>query len=245
MGTPKAVRGRVVITGASRGIGLELARQHAQSGDLVLATCRRPAEARALGELAAAHSGQVSVARLDVADEKSIVSAAAEAAKVLGAVDLVWSSAGIFPGSPGTEVPEVGLGSLSASDGAEVFLVNSIGPLLVAQAFLPLLHVGRRPKLVALSSGYGSVSRNRGTPYWYGASKAALNMLHRSLAYDAEARGVVVLLVSPGWAQTDMGGPHATTPVAEVVAGMRRVVEEADASLTGCFIDWRGAPVPW
>ena len=245
MSTPRPSPRRVVITGASRGIGLELTRQHLDAGDTVLATCRKPEEASALNELVRAHPGRAFLTRLDVTDEKSIDAAAAEAASALGAVELLWSNAGVYPGSPGTHVTEGGVGTFRARDGVGVLLTNAVGPLLMAQAFLPLLRAGRQPRLAALSSGYGSVSLNRGTPYWYGASKAALNMLHRSLAFDADCRGVVVLLLSPGWAQTDMGGPNATTPVTEVVTGLRRVVEAADSSQTGSFLDWRGSPVPW
>jgi NAD(P)-dependent dehydrogenase (short-subunit alcohol dehydrogenase family) len=236
---------RIVVTGASRGLGLELASRHALRGDRVLATCRRPGEARALGALAAAHPERVRVERLDVTDPGSIGEAAAAAASFLGAVDVLWSNAGIYPGSPGTGVQEGGAGTLRAADGLEVLATNAVGPILVAQAFLPLLRRGERPRLVAVSSGYGSLELNRGTPYWYGASKAALNMLHRSLTFDEAARGVVVLLVSPGWTRTDMGGPQAPTPVAECVTGLLRVLDSAGPGQGGQFLDLRGEDVPW
>lgn len=236
---------RVTITGASRGIGLELVRQHVRRGDRVVATCRAPEAAAELRAVAAAHPGQVHLARLDVADAASIDAAARTADGALGAVDLLWSNAGVYPGRPGTPVEEGLAGSLRAGDGLSVLAVNAVGAIVLAQAFLPLLRRGERPRLVALSSGYASLAGNQGTPYWYGASKAALNMLHRSLAADPGARGVVVLLVSPGWVPTDMGGPHATTPVAESVAGMIRVADSATAADSGSFVDWRGRPVPW
>jgi NAD(P)-dependent dehydrogenase (short-subunit alcohol dehydrogenase family) len=236
---------RVFVTGASRGIGLELVRQHAARGDDVLATCRRPAGARDLMALAAASPGRVRVADLDVGDAGSITRAASHAASALGAVDLLWSNAGVYPGSPGTAVAEGPIGTLDAGDGISVLATNAVGPIQVAQAFLPLLLRGDRPRLVALSSGYGSLTLNEGAPYWYGASKAALNMLHRSLAADPAARGLVVLLLSPGWVRTDMGGPAAPTPVERSVAGMIRVADEAVPSQSGSFLDWRGRPVPW
>jgi NAD(P)-dependent dehydrogenase (short-subunit alcohol dehydrogenase family) len=236
---------RVVITGASRGLGLELVRQHARRGDEVLATCRRPAEAAALAAIAAAHPGAVRLATLDVDDPESIAAAAAEAARWPGAVDLLWSNAGIYPGSPGTDVAEGLAGTLRARDGLAVLATNAVGAILVAQAFLPLLRRGTRPRLAAVSSGYGSVSENQGTPYWYGASKAALNMLHRSLAHDPAARGVTVVVLSPGWARTDMGGPGAPTPVEDAVAGMLRVMDGATDRENGQFLDWMGGVVPW
>lgn len=236
---------RVVITGASRGIGLELARQHLLAGDRVLATCRAPSRAEALSKLVAAHPDRAKVVPLDVADGKSIGAAASEAKAFLGAVDRLWSNAGVYPGSPGTAVTEQHLGDLTAPGGLEILHVNAVGAVLVAQAFLPLLRAGSAPKLAAISSGYGSVSENQGTPYWYGASKAALNMLHRSLAFDPAARGVTVLILSPGWTSTDMGGPHAPDPLGPVVEGLRRVVDGAGRAEHGAFLDWRGEEVPW
>jgi len=211
----------------------------------VLATCRRPGEARALGQLAASYPSLVKVERLDQDDGGSIADAAVRAEEHLGAVDLLWSNAGIYPGSPGTPVQEGPLGTLRAGEGLSVLATNAVGAILVAQAFLAILQRGTRPRLVAVSSGYGSLGLNRGTPYWYGASKAALNMLYRSLASDPAARGVVVLLLSPGWAQTDMGGFQAPTSAADCVAGMMQVADTAGPGQSGTFIDWRGAVVPW
>lgn len=235
----------MVVTGASRGLGLELVAQHARRGDRVLATCRRPEAATDLAALAAEHPGRVRVARLDVDDPASIEGAAAEGARWPGAVDLLWSNAGVYPGRPGTPVEEGPLGTLRAEDGLSVLAVNAVGAVLLAQAFLPLLRRGERPRLVTLSSGYASLELNQGTPYWYGASKAALNMLHRSLAADPAARGVVVLMLSPGWARTDMGGPNAPTPVEDAVAGMIRVADESGPERNGAFLDWQGHRVPW
>jgi NAD(P)-dependent dehydrogenase (short-subunit alcohol dehydrogenase family) len=236
---------RIVVTGASRGIGLELVRQHAARGDVVLATCRRPAAAEQVAALAARHPDLIEVMALDVTNEASIAAAAERASQRLGAVDVLWSVAGVYPGSPGTDVQEGGLGTLRVADGLSVLAVNAVGPIVVAQAFMPLLRRGARPRLAALSSGYGSVAQNQGTPYWYGASKAALNMLHRSLAFDPAAQGVTVLLLSPGWVKTDMGGPGALTPVEESVAALMRTVDAATPEQNGAFLDRRGQPIPW
>jgi NAD(P)-dependent dehydrogenase (short-subunit alcohol dehydrogenase family) len=236
---------RIVITGASRGIGLELARQHAARGDAVVATCRQPGVARDLTALAALHPKRVTVARLDVTDGDSIASAAKVAQDALGAVDVLWSNAGVYPGTPGTPVAEGPVGTLRAEEGLAVLATNAVGPIVLAQAFLPLLRRGDRPRLAVLSSGYGSIAENQGTPYWYGASKAALNMLHRSLAFDPAAKGVTVLLLSPGWVKTDMGGPGASTEVADSVASLLSVVDAATPEQSGAFLTRRGRPIPW
>ncbi|MCK6551941.1 SDR family oxidoreductase [Myxococcota bacterium] len=236
---------RVLVTGASRGIGLALVERHLARGDRVIATCRDPARATELRALAAAHADRCDVLALDVTDEGAIERAVEVTRTHVAALDVLWSNAGVYPGSPGTHVREGSIGTLTARDGLEILSVNTVGAILVAQAFLPLLRAGRAPRLAALSSGYGSVSENTGTPYWYGASKAALNMLHRSLAHDPAARDVIVLLLSPGWTQTDMGGPGAPDPLDDVVHGLVDVVDGARPSDTGEFFDWRGDRVPW
>ena len=236
---------RVLITGASRGIGLELVKQHLASGDQVVASCRNRDKATALSALAESSGARLDVVAPDVADPASIARAAVEVEASCGALDLLWSNAGIYPGSPGTEVQEQPFGELTMEEGLEVLRVNAVGALMVAQAFWPMLTRGRDPKLAVVSSGYGSVGDNHGTPFWYGASKAALNMLHRSLAFDPAGRGVVVLLLSPGWTATDMGGPRAPDPLVPVVEGLRQVVERATAVDTGAFLDWRGEAVPF
>lgn len=235
----------MLVTGASRGLGIELVRQHAGRGDRVFATCRAPERARALAELAEAYGDRVTVGPLDVASPESIEAGARRAEEIFDGLDVLWSNAGVYPGSRGTAALEGTLGGLVASDALEVLSINTVGAILVAQAFMPLLRRGRAPRLAAVSSGYGSLALNQGTPYWYGASKAALNMLHRSLASDPAARGVTILLVSPGWAQTDMGGSLAPTPVHESVHGMMRVVDHAQPADSGRFFDWQGAEVPW
>lgn len=228
---------RVVITGASRGIGLELTRQHLARGDEVLATARAPSPA--LRSLA---SDRLTIHELDVTDPSALERLATACR---GPVDVLWSNAGIFPGTPGTSARGGGIGELSFRDGLEVFATNSVGALLVVQALLPRLLEAERPKVLALSSGYGSLTRNQGAPYWYGASKAALNMLFRSLAFDSKARGLTVAMVSPGWTQTDMGSPNAPQPLEPTVRGLLQVLDGLGPEHHGAFLDYQGRPVPW
>jgi NAD(P)-dependent dehydrogenase (short-subunit alcohol dehydrogenase family) len=208
---------RVVITGASRGLGLELTRQHLARGDEVFATARRPSSA-----LSALSTGRLTVFALDVTHEAQLAEAARQCP---GPVDALWANAGVYPGSPGTDVDEGRLGTLKAQEGLEILNVNALGAVLTVQAFLPKLLQARAPRALAISSGYGSLSLNQGTPYWYGASKAALNMLFRSLAFDPAAKGLLTAVVSPGWAQTDMGGVNAPQPVDETVRGLVSVLD--------------------
>ena len=229
---------RVLVTGASRGIGLELTRQHLARGDEVFATCR----GRPPGALVSLSGPRLTIAPLDVTRADSI-RLAVEA--LPGPLDLLWANAGVYPGMPGTEVEEGRIGTLVAEDGLAILGANAVGAIVVAQAFLPRLKAGTSPRLVGLSSGYGSLAQNHGTPYWYGASKAALNMLYRSLAFDPAARGIIVAVLSPGWSRTDMGGAGATTPVPETVRGMLRVADELTPEQNGALLDWQGKTVPW
>jgi NAD(P)-dependent dehydrogenase (short-subunit alcohol dehydrogenase family) len=212
------VRRRVLITGASRGIGLELARIYAASGALVFAACRDPARAAGVPE------GAV-VVRLDV----------------------LINNAGVYPGSVSAQLPATTrLGALDGPAMLEVFRVNTVAPVLVAQAFAGLLRRGRAPRLVNVSSDAGSLARrDKGCNYAYPASKAALNMMTRCLAGDLRSDGVVVASVHPGFVRTDMGGPTAPRDPAETIPSLVRVIDGLTMEDTGLFLNWDGTRVAW
>jgi NAD(P)-dependent dehydrogenase (short-subunit alcohol dehydrogenase family) len=246
--SPRAVSGlpqRVLITGASRGLGLEFTRRHLERGDRVFATCRRPAAARALRALQVAHPDRLTVVPLDVGDPASIRGSHRTVAAQTDALDLLVNNAGIYS-ARGSEDPSERFGALRFEDALLLLRVNAVAPLLVAQRYLSLLEAGRAPRLVSISSEYGSVSGNTdGFPYYYAASKAALNMLMRSLAADAARGPIVTVLLDPGWVSTDMGGPEAPVTPAQSVAGMMRVIDGLSARHNGRFLDREGAEVPW
>jgi NAD(P)-dependent dehydrogenase (short-subunit alcohol dehydrogenase family) len=128
----------------------------------------------------------------------------------------------------------------------DVLRTNAVGPLLVAQQFLGLLRKGTNACIVSLSSGYGSVSANSGGfPYFYAASKAALNMFMRSLAGDAAGAGVTTVLLDPGWVDTEMGGPHAPLTAPDSVASMLRVIDALGPLDNGRFLNRHGKPKAW
>ncbi len=117
---------------------------------------------------------------------------------------------------------------------------------MVTQQYLDLLEAGRWPRVVAISSEYGSVSENTdGFPYYYAASKAALNMMMRSLAIELRRRGIVVAILDPGWVRTDMGGREAPLTPARSVAGMLQVIDGLTPRDSGRFYTWEGEPAPW
>jgi NAD(P)-dependent dehydrogenase (short-subunit alcohol dehydrogenase family) len=238
---------RVLVTGANRGIGLEFARQLAARGDRVFATARDVNRATDLQKLAKQHGdGRVTIIPLDVDSADSIRAADDAVRKETDALDLLINNAGVYAArvTAGGE-PAEKLGELNFDDALKVLRTNAVAPLMLTQALLPLLKRGEDPKVVSITSGYGSVADNTGFPYYYGASKAALNMFMRSFAADAAARGIVTIVMSPGWVQTDMGGKNAPITPEQSVAGMLKVIDGLTSADNSTFKDWRGKEVAW
>jgi NAD(P)-dependent dehydrogenase (short-subunit alcohol dehydrogenase family) len=238
---------RVVVTGANRGLGLEMARQLLRAGDEVVATARDPRLAEELTKVVAGSGGRGSVVRLDVGDPGSVEAAALQIGERFEAVDLLINNAGIWsaPGQP-DRASAGALDELRPEPVLEVLRVNSIGPLLVTQALAPLLSAARGAVVVNLSSGLGSIAGATGRGnVAYGMSKAALNMLTRHLAAELAGQGTVVVALSPGWVATDMGGPQAALQPAESVRGILNVVGALTPARSGAFLDHTGATLPW
>jgi NAD(P)-dependent dehydrogenase (short-subunit alcohol dehydrogenase family) len=226
----------VVITGANRGIGLELVRQFLARGDTVHAGVRDPASATELSALGPQHAGRLHVAACDVSDE---VRVRAFAAGVPGPVHLLVNNAGM------RERPD-GLEDLDAEALLRTFRVNAVGPLLLTRALLPQLRAAKGAKVASLGSGLGSISDNTsGDAYGYRMSKAALSMAMRSLAQDLREDGILAVVVSPGWVKTDMGGPEAPLSVTESAAGMVTFLDGLTPQQSGGFFDYKGERLAW
>jgi NAD(P)-dependent dehydrogenase (short-subunit alcohol dehydrogenase family) len=221
----------VLISGASRGIGLEFARQYKAAGWHVIATCRAPKKAAALAALG------VEVHALDVAD----INAIGQLARGLKGVplDVLINNAGLY-GEHDT------LGRLDAEEWQRIMLVNAIAPLKVAEAFLPAIEAGGRKIMVFLTSQMGSIaSIQSGGAYSYRSSKAALNAGARTLAMDVKSRGIAVVVLHPGWVRTDMGGRGAPISPEASVTGLRRVIDSVTPARSGSFFDYTGQRLPW
>jgi len=235
-----------LVTGSNRGLGLEFTRQLLARGDHVFATCRRPDEAAALHEFTNAHPERLHLLPLDVTDSKSIAAAFEAVASQTEALHLLINNAGINGGGRADR-----FGCLDPDRMAHVFRVNTIGPAHVAQRAADLLaravSGATVPKVVNITSKLGSIEHTRGSSAWqsYRASKAALNMLTRLIAFDLEERGVLVVAITPGWVQTDMGGPDAALTPAESVRSMLNVLPDLTMEDRGTFLTWDGRPVPW
>lgn len=227
------------MTGANRGIGLELVRQLRDRGDHVEACARAPERARELQALA---GDRVRIHALDVTDAATVRAVANALTDV--ALDLVLNVAGVY-GGPRQSLAQMAE-DLELRDVADTFDVNAMGALRVAVALLPHLRRGKAKKLVHLTSGMGSISDNTSGGYYaYRMSKAALNMMSRSLAVDLRPEGIASYVINPGWVQTDMGGAGAPTPVADSVRGILREIDRATLDDSGEFLNWRGNRYAW
>jgi NAD(P)-dependent dehydrogenase (short-subunit alcohol dehydrogenase family) len=223
----------VLITGASRGLGLEFARQYAAAGWQVHASCRDPESARALRDLAS--GGKVSLHRLDVDDGASVAACAGETAA--DRFDLILNNAGVS-GSRGAGFADMDYDSFAAT-----LNTNVLGPMRVIEAFAGRL-TGEK-KLVTVSSQMGSIARAAANSVIYRTSKAAANMLTRCAALELGRRGVIVAAVHPGWVATDMGGRGAALSPAESVGHLRRLIANLRPADNGGFFNYDGSPIPW
>ena len=230
---------RILVTGANRGIGLELVRQLRERGDHVEACARSPQQADALQALA---GDRVRIHPLDVTDAQSVRALAGALRET--ALDIIFNVAGVYGGS--RQSLRQMADDLELRDVADTFDVNAIGPLRIAVALLPQLRRGTAKKLVHITSGMGSIADNTSGGYYaYRMSKAALNMMSRSLAVDLRPEGIISFVINPGWVQTDMGGPGAKTPVADSVRGILRETDRATIAESGEFLNWKGNRYAW
>jgi NAD(P)-dependent dehydrogenase (short-subunit alcohol dehydrogenase family) len=235
---------RILITGANRGIGLDLTRRHLQAGDRVFATCRDPFSARDLNALAEQHPA-LRILSLDVTDSVSIATLRRVVGGEVDALDVLYNNAGVFPGGVDAQEPGVSVfGKLDARALIEVFAVNSVAPVMVTQAFADMLRRGTNARVINLSSRIGSITlAEPGYGYGYPASKAALNRMTRALAQDLP--GVIVVAVHPGWVNTDMGGVTAPRTMDETLPALIRLIDGLTLEDSGSFFNWDGKKFPW
>jgi NAD(P)-dependent dehydrogenase (short-subunit alcohol dehydrogenase family) len=221
----------VLITGASRGIGLEFARQYAAAGWRVIATCRTPATAAALRDV----GGNTAIHALDVKDHAAIRALAHALAGE--AIDVLIANAGVFLDRESTAQ------TIDPALWLEMFAVNAIAPFLCAAAFLDHVARSRERKMIAISSGVASVGHiNEGGRYAYRSSKAALNSAWRTFAFDHPQ--VIAAMLSPGRTRTDMN-PDVAKPVDTTVTSLRRVIAGLTQEQSGAFLLYDGKAAQW
>ena len=217
-----------LVSGANRGIGAEIARQLAADHDfLVFAGARNPDDV-------AAHQG-IEPIRLDVTDQAEVDAAVQAVESGPGRLDALVNNAGVY-GDP------VGVAEYDLDEAHEVLEVNTFGPWRLTEALLPLLRKSDAPRVVNVSSGAGQLSDMNGGHGAYRVSKAALNALTKTLAWDE--RDIKVNAMCPGWVRTDMGGSGAPRSVEEGADTAVWLATLPDDGPTGGFFRNR-KPIPW
>lgn len=226
----------VLITGANRGLGLEFAKQYAVDGWQVIACCRAPQAATALSALAQAYPGNLMIYALDVADFAQIDTLAEQLKDKK--IDILLNNAGIYP--------DGSLNTINYNDWAQAFKINTMAPYKMVEAFIQNVAASELKKIVVLSSKMGSMSDNTsGGSYIYRTSKAAANMMMKSLSLDLKAQGIACGILHPGWVQTDMGGPNGLINTQQSIAGLRQVIAELNVNNCGRFIAYDGKEIAW
>ncbi|HEX6182678.1 MAG TPA: SDR family oxidoreductase [Pyrinomonadaceae bacterium] len=231
--------GRVaLVTGAYRGIGLEVSRQLARRGFSVFLSARDPAKAQAAAETLRRHRLKVLPALLDVTDERSVEATRLFVEARFGRLDVLVNNAAILYDSwQRAETADL-------ETVREAFETNTLGAWRTAQAFIPLLTKGGHGRIVNVSSESGSLDVMGGGTPAYSVSKAALNALTRMLADELRPARVLVNSVCPGWVATEMGGADAPRSVEEGAAGIVWAATLPDEGPTGGFFR-DGQPLAW
>ncbi|CCM04759.1 uncharacterized protein FIBRA_06949 [Fibroporia radiculosa] len=228
-----------LITGSSRGLGFELVRQLLPSPEnFIIATCRNPDKAAALQELKDNAGGKLHLVALDTNSESSIRNSFEAVKAILNdrGVDYLYNNAGL-------DVADEAF-SFQYADLLQILQTNVAGPALIAEVYLPLVEKSRRKTIINVSSGLGSIGQDRGPSLAsYCISKSALNMLTYK---QAKAKpNITSIALSPGWVQTDMGGPDAPLLPQESVASALKVVKSLTLKDSGKFLSYDGSELPW
>ncbi len=221
-----------LITGANRGIGLEMTRQALELGLRVIATCRDPSSATELAAL----DGALEVHALDVTDDASTQALV----KKLGTVKL-----DVLINNAGYMASQQAIDDMDYEQWVTSFDVNAIAPWRVSVAFAHRLQASSSARIATISSQMGSMERAGSDRVAYRSSKAAANMAMRTLALEWEPRGITVCMLHPGWVKTDMGGSNAALDPSESAAGLLDVIDGLTLKDTGRFLDHAGKSMPW
>jgi len=231
-----------LITGANRGLGLELVRELAARPDFFVIAAIHLNATQDLLNIAEQNPDRVMITRMDVGDQKSILATAGEVSAKIPQLDVLINNAAIHP-----PAQEQSFEAATRDQMMEVFQMNAVGPLLVVRAFLELLKKSPRPRIINISSERGSMTWQVGHNgyYSYSMSKAGLNMLTRLLAVDLQPYNVTTITVHPGWMRTKMGGAKAALSPAESAHGILELTNHLTPEQNGGFYKWNGETHPW
>jgi len=228
----------LLITGANRGVGLELCNQYLKEGWTVHACCRKPKKAKALNKLADDNKDKLIVHKLEVTKEKQMD--ALKKALKDKPLDILINNAGVHA---------LGASQFGQSDNKawrEAVAVNLIAPMKMMEHFVENIAMSDRKIIASMSSKMGSINDNTsGGSYAYRATKAALNAVMVSAAHDLRHLDITALILHPGWVRTDMGGPNGEISVEESAVMLRKILAECDITDSGKFFDIDGTIIPW
>ncbi len=225
----------VFITGANRGIGLEFVRQYAQDNWRVFASCRNLIQAKELQHVAY-HFENVTLLRLDVTNQIQLNQIADKYSDT--PIDLLINNAGVYS--------DESLGDITIDAMSQAFITNAVAPLKIAETFLENISRSRLKTIISISSRLGSINDNTsGEAYSYRVSKAALNMITKTLAVDLKNKNIKVFALHPGSVKTDTGGRNATILPEQSVSGMRSLLLRLTERESGKFYDYQGNHLVW
>ena len=221
----------IMITGASRGLGLEFARQFYNEECRVIATCRSPKDANELNAI-----GDIDVHALDVTDDKSVTTLAD---KLRGEnIDILINNAGVIG-------QRDGFGRIDYDIWAETMDTNVFGPMRVAEAFRDNVMNSYKKQMIFITSRMGSITEAVPNAYVYRSSKAALNMAVKCLSAELAEQGLIAVLFHPGHVQTDMGGQAAPVMPHTSIEGMKNQIVALTRDDNGRFLSYDGHQIPW
>ncbi|MEC7442698.1 MAG: SDR family oxidoreductase [Pseudomonadota bacterium] len=221
----------IMITGASRGLGLEFARQFYSKECRVIATCRNPKNANELNAI-----GDIDIHSLDVTDDKSVANLAD---KLRGEnIDILINNAGVIG-------QREGFGRLDYDIWAETMDTNVFGPMRVAEAFRDNVMNSEKKQMIFITSRMGSITEAVPNAYVYRSSKAALNMAVKCLSAELAEQGLIAVLFHPGHVQTDMGGQAAPVMPHTSIEGMKNQIVALTRDDNGRFLSYDGHQIPW
>lgn len=228
-----------LVTGANRGLGLALVRELLLQGAQVVACCRDPAGADELQALRAKHDEQLHVEALELDDAAAVAAFPDRLALHLRRLDLLIHNAGVL-------VSGERFGNVKSDDLQHSYAVNAVAPLLLTQSLTGLLHRGRMPCVLCVSSQLGSIAQSADfRTVSYAMSKAALNMAVKRLHAALSGHGITVLAVHPGWLQTRMGGTNASLGADQSARMLLELVDRSGPGEGGRFVAYDGSPLPW
>lgn len=217
----------ILITGASRGIGADLATLYDADGYDVIATCRDPSM----------YSGPGTVVALEASDGASI--AALKASLGSKPIDILWNNAGVYLDR------NMPLEEMDWAAWEETFRINTIAPIRIADALMENVRASEKRIMAFTTSRMGSIARLSSGSYAYRSSKTALNMAVSVLTKDVASVGISTVMLHPGWVRTDMGTSAADIDTQTSAAGMKAVVDGLTPEKSGVFLNYDGSPLPW